>query len=105
VKICNVVRSRSSEGQSSRCRTSTNPYLHIYSSSSPFSYFKCKVTSSSINQSFLMHTGTVFLAFLEQTKTLQLPSCSKWSAGVGGKKRRTEWDSLGPVLKMPLQLG
>jgi hypothetical protein len=37
-----------------------------------------------------MHTGTDFLAFLEQTKTLQLPSCWKGSDGVGGKKHRTE---------------
>jgi len=95
VKICNLVRSRSSEGQSSKCRTSTMPYLYIYYSSSLFSYFKCKVMLcyvmlSSTNESFLMHTGTDFLAFLEQTKTLQLPSCSTGSDGVGGKKHRTE---------------
>jgi len=60
---------------------------------------------SSTNQLFLMHTGTDFLAFVEQTKTLQLPSCSTGSDGGGGKKHREEWDSLLPLMKLPLQLG
>ena len=61
---------------------------------------------SSTNQYFLTHTGTDFFSIPGEGEDLTaLPPCSKGSDGFGEKKRRTERDSLWPLMKTPLQLG